>query len=115
LPQFAADVVEEFGVVAELEVDTFNPCEYGARDRERHRAEVVQRLVAIEPLAQVRLRDRVQAETFVEIDQQLNLGAVARTERQLLERAAPRRDLSGERLIDGREFGKEDVQQRPRG
>ena len=62
--------------------------------REGHRAEVAQRLVGVLAHVQVDLRDRVEAEQRVGVDQQRDVDAVAGDERQPLEQLAPGRDLA---------------------
>jgi hypothetical protein len=64
---------------------------------------------------EVDLRDRIEADQLVGVDQQGDVDAVAGDERQLLQEIAARGDLTGERLAHCRELGVEGLQQRARG
>ena len=96
-----------------VEVHETGASQRGRDDRERLRAELVERAVAVLAHAEVDLRDRVAAEALDDVDEQAELDAPPFDERQHLERVAPARVLAAERLHDVGELREQQRQQRP--
>src|SRR5947208_2592698 len=76
------------------------PLQRGEQDDGRHRAEIVERPVAVHPHAEVDLRDRVDTAGAAHVDEQAEVDAVALDERHPLEDGTRCRELAGQRLND---------------
>src|SRR5207247_158796 len=83
-------------------------------DLEAHLREREEILIAMDALAHVDLRDRVEARALERVDEQPGLDAVPGEERELLEQRATAALLAGERLHDARELREEEVEHRSR-
>src|SRR5581483_12374190 len=76
------------------------------------RAELVERAVAVDPLAEVGLDDRIATESCVDVYEQPDLDPVAVGERDLVQRLAPNRGFAGQRLGHVGELWEESIEKR---
>ena len=88
--------------------------EQGRDDLTAHRAQLGQRPVAVCPHTEVDLRDRVQAQPVVGVDQQADLDAVAGRERHRHQQFAGGRIFAAQRLQHTAQLGSQRREQRPR-
>src|SRR6185295_746571 len=84
------------------------------KDLEAHFGQRQQRLVPVDALLHVDLRDRAEASALQRVDQQAGLDAVAGEERKLLQQRAASTLFAGEGLHHPRELREEQVEDRPR-
>ena len=88
--------------------------ERGLPDLGGHPSEALVVVVAVPPLAEVDLRDRVEPDGVERVDEQADLDAVAGGERQALQQRAAGGVLAGERLHEAGELRPVQVEQRTR-
>ena len=87
--------------------------EQGRDDLAAHGAQLGQRPIPMGPDTQIDLSDRIDAQPVEGVDQQTDLHAVARGERQRRQQFPAGRVLAAERLPDAAQLGPQRGQQRP--
>src|SRR5688572_8536614 len=89
-----------------------DPLQGDLKDLEAHLRERVERLIEVDQLLHVDLRDRGDALALYGVDEQTGLDAVAGEEGELLEMRPPSALLARQRLHHPRQLGVEEVQDR---